>query len=375
MKIAIIGHKRIPSNEGGIEKGVEQHAVRMVARGHEVHVYNRGGVDKYSGDCKRIRDYKGVRIITIPTFRNEKLNAVVYSFLATIRAAFGKYDVVSYRASGPCAMIGLAKKLGMKCVASLHGIDSQRSKWGRFASWYLRRGERLAATKADALMVLSRNMQDYVRREYGRDAIPFYNGVDEPELLPAHEIKEHFGLEEGSYILYLSRIVPEKALHILIEAFKEVQTDKLLVIAGGADDSAYLHHLKEMAAGDDRIVFVGYVTGTTVSELYTNAHVFVLPSNLEGMSNSLLEAMSYGDCCFISDIPENVEPAGEYAAYFHAGDVQDCRKRLQELLDDPERISSLGSSAREHVLSHYSWDGAVDLTLGVYRRVVERGRL
>lgn len=130
-----------------------------------------------------------------------------------------------------------------------------------------------------------------------------------------------------------------------------------------------------MAAGDDRISFVGYVTGSTVGELYSNACVFALPSDLEGMSNSLLEAMSYGDCCFLSDIPENVEPAGECAAYFHAGDVEDCRKRLQELLDNPGRISSLGTSAKEHVLSSYSWDGAVDLTLDVYRRVVECGRL
>lgn len=376
MKIAIIGHKRIPSNEGGIEKGVEQHAVRMVALGHEVDVYNRGGVDKYS-KCKkkRIKEYKGVRIITVPTFQMSGLNAFVYSLLATLRAAFGHYDVISYRASGPCAMIGLAKLFGMRCVASLHGIDSQRSKWGGFASRYLRFGERMAATKADAIMVLSKNMQSYVKHEYGREAILFYNGVDEPKTLPAREIHERFGLKEGSYILYLSRIVPEKALHVLIKAFMGVRTDKRLVIAGGADDPAYLQSLKEMAAGDNRIVFIGYVTGTLVGELYSNAYLFTLPSNLEGMSNSLLEAMSYGVCCYLSDIPENVEPAGEHAAYFRAGDVEDCRVRLQELVDDPGRISALGASAREHVLSNYSWDGAVRLTLDVYRRVVERGRL
>lgn len=376
MKIAIIGHKRIPSNEGGIEKGVEQHAVRMVALGHEVDVYNRGGVDKYS-KCKkkRIKEYRGVRIITVPTFQMSGLNAFIYSLLATLRAAFGHYDIVSYRASGPCAMIGLAKLFGMRCVASLHGIDSQRSKWGGFASRYLRFGEKIAATKADAIMVLSKNMQDYVKHEYGREAILFYNGVDEPKILPACEIQERFGLKEGSYVLYLSRIVPEKALHILIKAFKEVRTDKRLVIAGGADDPVYLQSLKEMAAGDNRIVFIGYVTGTLVGELYSNAYLFTLPSNLEGMSNSLLEAMSYGVCCYLSDIPENVEPAGEHAAYFRAGDVEDCRVRLQELINDPERISALGASAREYVLSNYSWDGAVRLTLDVYRRVVERGRL
>ena len=376
MKIAIIGHKRIPSNEGGIEKGVEQHAVRMAARGHQVDVYNRGGVDKYSKEGgHRLKEYKGVRIITIPTFQNQKLNAFVYSLLATIRAAFGRYDVVSYRASGPCAMIGLAHLLGMKCVASLHGIDSQRSKWGGFASRYLRFGEKTAATKADALMVLSRNMQDYIKREYGRDSILFYNGVDRPQLLPAKEIRERFGLKRDSYILYLSRIVPEKALHVLIEAYRGVQTDKKLVIAGGADNPAYLQQLKDMAADDDRILFVGYATGSLVGELYSNAYMFTLPSNLEGMSNSLLEAMSYGNCCFLSDIPENMEPAGDHAAYFHAGDVNDCRVKLQELLDNPDRIARMKKEAADYILDKYSWDGAVDLTLAVYQRVVDAGKV
>ena len=315
MKIAIIGHKRIPSNEGGIEKGVEQHAVRMAALGHEVHVYNRGGADKYSGEHKTLKEYHGVRIITIPTFQNPKLNAVVYSFLATIRASFGGYDVVSYRASGPCAMIGLAKKLGMTCVASLHGIDSQRSKWGKFASWYLRRGEKMAATRADSCMVLSKNMQSYIKETYGVDSVLFYNGVDRAHLLEPNEIQSRFGLEKDSYILFLSRIVPEKGLDVLIEAFMRINTQKSLVIAGGADNPEYYKKLMKLAENDKRIKFIGYVTGTLVDELYSNAWVFVLPSYLEGMSNSLLEALSYGNCCFLSDIPENVEPAGNHAAW------------------------------------------------------------
>ena len=370
MKIAIIGHKRIPSNEGGIEKGVEQHAVRMAALGHEVHVYNRGGADKYSGKCERLHEYKGVRIITIPTFQNQTLNAVVYSFLATLRAAFGRYDVVSYRASGPCAMVGLAKKLGMKCVASLHGIDSQRSKWGRFASWYLRRGERLAATKADALMVLSKNMQKYISDEYGANSILFYNGVDRPKILSPNEINSRFGLEKNGYILYLSRIVPEKGLDVLIRAYKQVKTEKKLVIAGGADSSEYLAQLKLLADDDNRIHFVGYVTGNTIAELYSNAWLFTLPSYLEGMSNSLLEALSYGNCCFLSDIPENTEPAGTHACYFRTGDIEDCRHRLQELLDNPKKIRLLKSEASDYVCNRFSWDGAVDLTLNVYKSVV-----
>lgn len=153
MKIAIIGHKRIPSNEGGIEKGVEQHAVRMVARGHAVTVYNRGGHNVFGKeyDREKYKEYKGVKIVTIPT-TNGAASVPIYSFLATLHAAICRYDCVSFRASGPCAMIPLAKFFGLRVVASLHGIDSQRDKWGGFASKYLEFGEKMAAKKADVCL-------------------------------------------------------------------------------------------------------------------------------------------------------------------------------------------------------------------------------
>ena len=164
MKIAIIGHKRIPSNEGGIEKGVEQHAVRMVKRGNDVTVYNRGGHNVFGKefDGKKLKEYKGVKIVTVPTVKGAAC-VPIYSFLATIHAAIARYDCVSYRASGSCAMIPLAKLFGLRVVASLHGIDSQRDKWGGFASRYLEFGERMAATKADVCLVLSKNMKQYIK--------------------------------------------------------------------------------------------------------------------------------------------------------------------------------------------------------------------
>lgn len=368
MKIAIIGHKRIPSNEGGIEKGVEQHAVRMAALGHEVHVYNRGGHNVYGKeyDGKTLRSYKGVRILTIPTFSG-KLNVPVYSFLATLRAIFGRYDVISYRASGPCVMVALAKLFGIRCVASLHGIDSQRDKWGGFASWYLELGERIAAQKADVCLVLSRNMKQYIKEKYGREAVLFANGIDAPKKLEPAEIRQRFGLEKDSYILSIGRIVPEKGLHYLINAYKKCKTDKLLVIAGGAEaNSSYYEKLQELAKGDDRIRFVGFVTGDTVSELYSNAYLFAMPSNLEGMANALLEAMSYGNCCLVSDIPENTEVVTTFAPSFPKGDEAALQQALQQLLDHPETVQEYKKHAQDYILERYSWDRVVEQMLSVY---------
>lgn len=368
MKIAIIGHKRMPSNEGGIEKGVEQHAVRMVARGHKVEVYNRGGhnvfENKYAG--KKLKYYKGVRIITIPTFNNV-LNVPVYSFLATIRAIFGHYDVISYRASGSCVMINLVKLFGIRCVASLHGIDSKRDKWSKFASTYLEFGEQTAAKKADACLVLSKNMKKYIKDKYGVEAILFANGMDKPEKREASIISEKYQLSKDSYILSLGRIVPEKGIHYLIKAFRQCDSDKKLVIAGGSEsNSHYYDELKKLADGDERIIFTGFVKGEEISELYSNTYIFVLPSNLEGMANALLEAMGFGNCVLISNIPENTEVVQDKAIWFEKGNIGELKEKLQMLLSNPEMVQKYKNDASDFILERFNWDRIVDQMLEIY---------
>lgn len=368
MKIAIIGHKRIPSNEGGIEKGVEQHAVRMVKRGHKVTAYNRGGHNVFGKeyDEKKRKEYKGVKIITIPT-TDGVTSVPIYSFLATLHAAIVRYDCVSYRASGSCAMIPLAKLLGLRVVASLHGIDSQRDKWGGFASKYLEFGERMAATKADVCLVLSKNMKEYVDNKYGVNSVLFANGIETPTFRKPQIIKEKYGLNMEDYILSLGRIVPEKGIHYLINAFRKCKTEKKLVIVGGAEPKKdYYNQLVNLAKGDERIIFTGYVLGEEIQELYSNAYLFAMPSNLEGMSNALLEAMSYNNCCLVSDIPENTEVVGEYAIWFKKGDEIELREKLENLLSNEEIVHKYKQEAGQYVLRNYSWDVVVDQMLRIY---------
>lgn len=368
MKIAIIGHKRIPSNEGGIEKGVEQHAVRMVKRGNDVTVYNRGGHNVFGKefDGKKLKEYKGIKIITVPTVKGAAC-VPIYSFLATIHAAIVRYDCVSYRASGSCVMIPLAKLFGLRVVASLHGIDSQRDKWGGFASKYLEFGERMAAKKADVCLVLSKNMKQYIDTKYGVNSVLFANGVDRPQKKKPQLIKEKFSLDKDEYLLSLGRIVPEKGIHYLIEAFKNCKTSKKLVVAGGAEaNKEYYDSLVKLSDGDSRIIFTGYVYGDMISELYSNAYTFLLPSNLEGMANALLEAMSYGNCCLISDIPENTEVVGEYAEWFKKGDSRDLQMKLQYLLDNENVVNDYKDKAADYILNRYDWDKVVDQMLEVY---------
>lgn len=375
MRIAFIGHKRIPSREGGIEIVVDELATRMVARGEQVVVYNRKGhnvageeFDNQSSTSDKPYMYRGVKVIPVTTIDAKGLAALTSSFFATLKAIKARPDVIHYHAEGPCVPLRLAHWFGIRTVATIHGLDWQRAKWGRFASTYLKLGERTAAKCADEVIVLSRNVQRYFKDTYGRDVRFIPNGIERNTPVAADAITRKYGLEKDGYILFLGRIVPEKGVHYLIEAFKRLDTDKKLVIAGGSSDSAeYYESIKAAAASDPRIVLTGLTQGEELAELYSNAYVYVLPSDLEGMPMSLLEAMSYGNCCLTSDIPECAEVVGDHAVTFHKGDVDDLTVKLGGLLSDSAQVMSLKTSAADYITDKYSWDDVVDRTLALYR--------
>ena len=244
MRIAFIGHKRIPSREGGVEIVVDELSARMSARGNRVVVYNRKGhnvagaeFDDTVNASDKPFSYQGVHVVPVTTFDAKGMAALSSSFFATLKAIAAKPDVIHYHAEGPCVMLRLAHWAGIRTVATIHGLDWQRAKWGRFASTYLKFGERTAAKCADEVIVLSRNMQEYFKNTYGRDTRFIPNGIERKQLVTAQEITSEYGLHKDDYILFLGRIVPEKGVHYLIDAFGKLDTDKKLVIAGGSSDS------------------------------------------------------------------------------------------------------------------------------------------
>ena len=367
MKIAVIGHKRVPSREGGIEKSVEKQMLRLRDRGHEVVFYNRSGHNIFGAqfDDRPDSRFDGTVIRTV--FTPKRVFGVpVYSFLATVRALRDGCDILYYHASGPCVMINVAKIFHAKCAAMLHGIDSRRAKWSRFGRWYLEKGEHAAAKRADVCFVLSEHMRQELKERYGAESVLVFNGTEAPSACPegAALIRERFGLEEDGYILAMERLVPEKGLQYLIPAFRRCQTEKKLVIAGGADPGCphFAEELSAMAADDPRILFTGFVREPYVTALYQNASVFALPSDLEGMAHSLLEAMACGCRCLVSDIPENTSVTGPFGTVFRHGDAADLREKLQALLDEertPEEEAARRQETASYILGRYPWDGAV----------------
>lgn len=375
MRIAFIGHKRIPSREGGVEIVVDELSARMSARGNRVVVYNRKGhnvagaeFDDTVNASDKPFSYQGVHVVPVTTFDAKGMAALSSSFFATLKAIAAKPDVIHYHAEGPCVMLRLAHWAGIRTVATIHGLDWQRAKWGRFASTYLKFGERTAAKCADEVIVLSRNMQEYFKNTYGRDTRFIPNGIERKQLVTAQEITSEYGLHKDDYILFLGRIVPEKGVHYLIDAFGKLDTDKKLVIAGGSSDSTeYYEQVKQMAAQDSRIILTGFVRGRMLQELYSNAYIYVLPSDLEGMPMSLLEAMSYGNCCLTSDIAECTEVVEDKAASFAHGSADALYKALNELIRHPQKVQKYKNEAADFITVKYSWDSVVDQTLALYK--------
>lgn len=370
LSIVMLGHKRVPSREGGIEIVVEELATRMAAMGHEVICYNRGGHHvsgkEFDNENKR-NEYRGIKLRTVPTIDRKGLAAMSSSFFGAIMAAFSRCDVVHFHAEGPCAMLWLPKLFGKRCVATIHGLDHQRAKWGKFASAYIMLGEKCAVKFADEIIVLSEGVQTYFKDTYNRETKFIPNGVNRPQIREAQLIKEKFGLEKDSYILFLGRLVPEKGLRYLIEAFKQVNTDKKLVIAGGSSDTdAFLEELRTMAKDEQRIIFTGFVQGKVLDELYSNAFVYTLPSDLEGMPLSLLEGMSYGNCCLVSDIDECASVVEDKAVIFKKSDVNDLKAKMQMICYDEKLAAGYKAAAADFICAKYNWDAVTAETLKLY---------
>lgn len=370
LNIAMLGHKRIPSREGGVEIVVEELSTRMVKLGNRVTCYNRNGhhVSGKKFDKSKLCEYKGVILKNVLTIDWKGLAAVTSSIFGAIYATLGNFDIVHFHAEGPSFMCWLPKLLGKKVVVTIHGLDHERAKWGKFASTYIMMGEKNAVRYADEIIVLSKSVQQYFKDKYNRETVFIPNGVNRPVIRPAEIIKKQFDLAKNKYILFLGRIVPEKGIKYLIEAFQQVKTDKKLVIAGGSSNTdKFMDEMKKLAERDRRIIFTGFVEGKLLEELYSNAYIYILPSDLEGMPLSLLEAMSYGNCCLVSNIAECKEVVEDKAFVFEKSNINDLQQKIQMLCDNKKIVDKYKTEAVNFICSKYNWDDVVQKTLALYK--------
>ena len=375
MKVAMIGHKAIPSGKGGIEKALTSLCPRLVKLGADVTCYNRSSDKPESRYASEIKDGKfmGVKLKSAPTLKLRGIAAMLASYTAAVRAAFGNYDIVHFHAEGPCAAIWIPKLFGKRCAATVHGLDWQREKWGSgFASKYIKYGERNLVKYADEVIVLSESAKEYFEKTYSRKTVIIHNGTEKPVIREADRITGLYGLHKYDYICVISRLTAEKGIHYLIDAFTKVHTGKKLVIAGDTSDTDdYVAFIKDKAKNNPDIIFTGFVTGEVLDELYSNAYAVCLPSDLEGMSLSLLEAFAYGNAVLCSDIPENTSVAGDKALYFEKGNTEDLSQKLKYLCQNSEKAEHMRKDAAEYIFSKYSWDKTAEQTFNIYRGILK----
>lgn len=371
LRIAMLGHKRL-SREGGVEMVVTELSTRMAKLGYDVTCYNRAGkhvLDKKQ-NIKKANSYKGVKVKEVLTIDKKGLAAITSAFFGSWKVLFSDANVVHYHAEGPCVMIPIIKFLSnKKIVVTIHGLDWQRSKWGKLAKKCIKLGEKTAVKYADEIIVLSENVRSYFKNTYNRKTNFIPNGVNKPKIVEAKIITEKFDLKKDDYILFLGRIVPEKGVHYLIEAYNSIKTDKKLVIAGAASDTEeYYQNLIIKAKNNKNIIFTGFVQGRELEELYSNAYIYCLPSDLEGMPLSLLEAMSYGNCCLTSNISECSEVIQNMGVTFEKSNIKSLASVLQNLCSKNTEVKKYQKNAQDYILKKYSWDEIVKNTLELYKR-------
>lgn len=360
----MIGQKGVPATFGGIERHVDEISRRLVRRGHDVSVFCR----LYYTPSDASLD--GVRLLRRPSIHTKHLDTATHVAVATLESMLRRYDIVHFHALGPSAFAWLPRLSGSRTVVTVHGLDWQREKWGKIASWVLRQCEGPAAKFPNRTIVVSRTLRDYFREHHHCDAAFIPNGTVMPTPRPAKKILQ-LGLQPGKYVLFVGRLVPEKGVHFLCEAFAKIPTDLKLALVGGLSFSQeYVQLLRGYES--DRIKLLDYVFGEGLEELWSNAYMVVQPSTVEGLSIALLEALSYGRCVLISDIPENLEVAEDVAVSFRSKDVGDLREKLEALIHDPARVKSFEKRARQHIQLNYSWDKVVENTETLYKDLLAR---
>ena len=348
LKIAMVGSKGVPARFGGIEKHVEKISIRLARRGHSVTVYGRVPF------CESGM-WEGIRVRAVPSIPTKNLDTASNSMIASAAAYLGDYDIVHFHGIGPSIFCAKPLRSGMRTVCTIHALDYRQSKWGRRAKRFLEHGERKAVGNSDAPVAVSRLMARQLSEKYGREVRYIPNGAT-PGAGPEFREAAELGIEPGRYILSVGRFIVERGFDTLIEAYNNTDTDLQLVIAGDARfEESYSSKIRAMAG--DKVVMPGYISGRRLEELYAHCAFYVLPSLVEGLPISLIEAMSHSRPVVISDIPENLEVAGGIGETFAAGDPVDLTRALDKVISlGPEELASMGAAGLRKVESDYNWD-------------------
>jgi glycosyltransferase involved in cell wall biosynthesis len=367
IRIAVLGTRGFPNVQGGIERHCEELYPRLVSLGCIVTVFGRKG---YVPDM--FYEFKGVQVVPLWTVKKKSIEAIVHTFygLVLIAVRRNKFDIVHIHGIGPALVVPLARLFGLKVVVTNHGSDYERAKWGTTARLFLRTGELLGTRFASAVIAVSKQIKNMLEVKYRRSVVYIPNGVTIRKQVPNNTIKKKYALEPGKYLLAVGRLVPEKGFHDLVEAYAGVESDWKLVIAGGADhEDNYSSMLRDQSSRDPRIVMTGFITGDLLAEIYSHAGLLILPSYHEGLSITILEAMSYNLPILASEIPANRELLADENVLFKPGDIDVLRKKIKEFISGDNR-KGISMVFQERINTEFNWNTIAQETKGLYSTIV-----
>lgn len=354
LRVALVGIRGLPARYGGSETAAAEIYPRLADRGHDAVVYSR----RHMVDPSQ-RWYKGVRTVVLPSINTKALDTITASSLALLHIVIkDTADVVHVHGIGNAILFPLFRLAGKRVVTAVDGMDWTRAKWNRAERAYLRLALSMAVHWADEVYVDSEEAQRLCRRLYG---------CTFPLVAYGTEIREGAGtgalierdLTPGEYFLFVGRLIPEKGVHHLIEAYRHVDTEFPLVIVGDNPyHPEYVQGLRD--AADDRVRFVGPVFGEAFWELCANSYAYVQPSEVEGTSPVVLSAMGCGRCVIVNGIQENLDTVGDAGLAYYPNDVDDLAALMTEVLAKPEWVSRLGEAARRRAREKFSWDRITD---------------
>jgi glycosyltransferase involved in cell wall biosynthesis len=351
MKIAILGTRGIPANYGGFETFAEQLGTRLATRGHKVTVYGRKHYSRSNA-----RNYKGVRLVILPTIRHKYFDTVVHTFLSAMHASKRGYDIVLICNAANSLFALIPRLMGIPTLVNVDGLERNRRKWNWLGKKYYLISEWLSTFVPSAIVTDARVIQDYYATRYRKESSMIAYGA-EVERRAAPERLFKFGLQPNRYVLYVSRLEPENNAHLVIEAYQKVKTNVPLVIVGGAPYAEdYIAKLK--STRDERIKFLGFVFGENYRALQQNAYCYVHATEVGGTHPALIEAMGAGNCTLTLMTPENLEVIGDAGIIYHG--VDDLAWQLQRVLNDPSIIGRYRHLAMSRVMRYYNWEQITD---------------
>ena len=364
MHLAIIGTRGIPANYGGFETFAEELSKRLVARGHEVTVYCRSHYV-----ARSLKECNGADLIVLPTLRYKYFDTVIHSLLSMLNAVPKRFDCVLVCNAANSPFIPILEWTGTPVAVNVDGLERHRKKWNALGRLYYALGERASLWFASRVVTDARVIRDYYKERYGADTMLIAYGA-EVERSAAPEILRKYDLESEKYILYVSRLEPENNAQMVIEAFRKLEIQQPLVIVGDAPYATrYKEHLRDLAAGDVRIRFLGSVYGAEKKALEQNAAVYVHATEVGGTHPALIEAMGAGNCCLVYDTPENREVAADAGLYY--SDSDSLAALLRGVLSDGTLIGEYRRRAQDRVRENYDWETVTDEYERLFERVVK----